>query len=123
MADYASKSANVSLLTLSFIRLKTKDSFIVCRQRRYGVLIFSIFVTMERSQASFIVVFALVCGVRQTKRPARLFANVTVFALSYASIGRQLFSSADKLRLRDSQLEVVRADCKQRSVNVCQAVG
>lgn len=43
--------------------------------------------------------FVLVCCVRQTKRPAKLFANVTVFALSYASIGRQLFSAADKLKL------------------------
>lgn len=50
-------------------------------------------------QARFLLLFALVCSVRQTKRPAKLFANVIVFALSYASIGPQLFSAADKLKL------------------------
>lgn len=59
---------------------------------------------MEGYQASFVPLFVLVSSVRQTKHPARLFANVTVFALSYASIGRQLFSAADKLKLGDSQL-------------------
>lgn len=66
------------------------------------------------------LVFALVFSARQTKHLVWLFANVTVFALSYASTGRQLFSAADKLKLRTVSSKLFGKIIPNNTVNPCQ---
>lgn len=71
---------------------------------------------------SSVLVFALVFSARQTKHPVWLFANVLVFALSYVSTGRQLFSAADNLKLRAVNSKLFSLIISNKNINHCQLI-
>lgn len=68
-------------------------------------------------RSSFVLPFTPVCSVRQTKRPARLFANVCCELFKHRT---PIVFLCGQTRTGNSQLEVVRLNCAQRSFNVSQ---